>query len=61
MHPTLRARGWPTQAEMLKWLGEEEAAARIHKAVEASGTRTQDFGGQAGTKEVTEGLTTVCA
>ena len=46
-------------AEMLKWLGEEEAAARIHMAVDVvtgSGTRTRDLGGHAGTDEVTEAL-----
>ena len=46
-------------AEMLKWLGEDEAAARICMAIDAvtvGGTRTRDLGGQAGTEEVTKAI-----
>lgn len=46
-------------AEMLDWLGEEEAAARIRRAIDAvtmSGTRTRDLSGQASTKEVTDAI-----
>jgi len=50
-----------TAAEMLIWLGEEDAAKTIMDCVEAvteRGIRTRDLGGSAGTKEVTEA---VCA
>ncbi|KAM5355135.1 hypothetical protein ACJ41O_001781 [Fusarium nematophilum] len=45
-----------TAAEMLAWLGEEEAAIKLMDCVEAvcaSGVVTQDLGGKATTKEVT--------
>ncbi|KAJ4287797.1 hypothetical protein N0V90_012501 [Kalmusia sp. IMI 367209] len=44
-------------AEMLKWLGEAEAAGILMKAIEnitAAGIRTKDLGGSEGTKGVTE-------
>ncbi|UNI21566.1 hypothetical protein JDV02_007544 [Purpureocillium takamizusanense] len=45
-----------TAAEMLAWLGEDEASATLMKSVEnicARGVVTPDLGGIAGTKEVT--------
>jgi isocitrate/isopropylmalate dehydrogenase len=48
-----------TAAEMLVWLGEEEAAKKLMDCVEAvteRGTRTRDLGGTAGTKEVTDAV-----
>lgn len=45
-----------TAAEMLTWLGEEEASTELMRAVEAvcvSGITTVDLGGTATTKEVT--------
>lgn len=45
-----------TAAEMLSWLGEEDAATQLMQAVEnvcASGVNTKDLGGNATTKEVT--------
>lgn len=45
-----------TAAEMLAWLGEEEASTKLMECVEtvcASGIVTQDLGGKATTKEVT--------
>ncbi|KAI5362235.1 Putative tartrate dehydrogenase, isocitrate/isopropylmalate dehydrogenase [Septoria linicola] len=48
-----------TAAEMLKWLGEEEAADRLLECVEdvcGQGILTRDLGGAAGTKEVTEAV-----
>ncbi|KAM0563039.1 hypothetical protein ACHAPJ_001883 [Fusarium lateritium] len=45
-----------TAAEMLAWLGEEEASQKLMECVEnvtASGVLTQDLGGKATTKEVT--------
>ena len=48
-----------TAAEMLVWLGEEEAAGRLMECVEKvteRGVRTRDLGGKAGTKEVTEAV-----
>lgn len=48
-----------TAAEMLAWLGEEEASARLMEVVEtvcASGVVTQDLGGNSTTKEVTEAV-----
>jgi len=45
-----------TAAEMLTWLGEEEASTKLMQAVEAvclSGITTVDLGGRATTKEVT--------
>ncbi|KAF2721005.1 tartrate dehydrogenase [Polychaeton citri CBS 116435] len=50
-----------TAAEMLRWLGEEDAADRLLECVEnvcGRGILTRDLGGEAGTKEVTEA---VCA
>jgi len=50
-----------TAAEMLRWLGEEQAADKLMDCIEAvcgAGTLTRDLGGTAGTKEVTEA---VCA
>jgi isocitrate/isopropylmalate dehydrogenase len=44
-------------AEMLRWLGEEEAAGVIEKACKQSivdGQVTRDLGGQLGTKGVTD-------
>jgi tartrate dehydrogenase len=46
-------------AEMLGWLGEEEAKARLMKAVEnvcSAGILTRDLGGTANTKEVTKAV-----
>ena len=46
-------------AEMLSWLGEDEAADRLMKCVEAvceRGVLTADLGGTADTKEVTEAV-----
>ncbi|KAH7383335.1 hypothetical protein BKA66DRAFT_512171 [Pyrenochaeta sp. MPI-SDFR-AT-0127] len=48
-------------SEMLAWLGEEEAAAKLMEVVEAvteRGIATRDLGGSAGTQEVTDA---VCA
>ncbi|KAJ4146280.1 hypothetical protein NW754_001747 [Fusarium falciforme] len=48
-----------TAAEMLAWLGEEEASAKLMEVVEtvcASGVVTQDLGGKSTTKEVTEAV-----
>lgn len=48
-----------TASEMLIWLGEEEAAKKMMDAVEAvmeRGIATQDLGGSAGTKEVTDAV-----
>ena len=48
-----------TAAEMLRWLGEEEAADGMMECVERvceSGVKTRDLGGSAGTKEVTEAV-----
>lgn len=45
-----------TAAEMLAWLGEEEAAAKLMQSVEnvcVAGTVTADLGGSATTKQVT--------
>lgn len=50
-----------TAAEMLTWLGEEDAAKRMMKAVEnvtEGGIVTKDLGGSSNTKEVTDA---VCA
>lgn len=46
-------------AEMVRWLGEEEAADGLMKAVEnvtARGVKTKDLGGSANTIEVTEAV-----
>jgi len=48
-----------TAAEMLAWLGEEEASNKLMECVEnvtASGVLTQDLGGNATTKEVTSAV-----
>ena len=48
-----------TCAEMLRWLGEEEAAETLMEAVEnvmGVGVKTRDLGGSLGTKEVTEAV-----
>ncbi|KAE8451764.1 hypothetical protein EG329_003221 [Mollisiaceae sp. DMI_Dod_QoI] len=48
-----------TSAEMLRWLGQPEAAELLMLAVENvtdSGTKTQDLGGKAKTVEVTEAV-----
>jgi len=48
-----------TCAEMVRWLGEEEAADRLMEAIEnvlESGIRTRDLGGSAGTEEVTQAV-----
>lgn len=48
-----------TAAEMIRWLGEEEAADALMQAVEKvceNGVLTRDLGGKAGTKEVTEAV-----
>lgn len=48
-----------TCAEMIRWLGEEDAADRLMDAIEnvlEKGIRTRDLGGKAGTKEVTEAV-----
>ncbi|KAI6863530.1 putative tartrate dehydrogenase/decarboxylase [Hortaea werneckii] len=50
-----------TAAEMMRWLGEEQAADKLMQCIEAvcgKGILTRDLGGSAGTKEVTEA---VCA
>jgi isocitrate/isopropylmalate dehydrogenase len=50
-----------TASEMLTWLGEEEAAQKMMKAVEnvtERGIVTKDLGGSSKTKEVTDA---VCA
>jgi tartrate dehydrogenase len=50
-----------TCAEMVRWLGEEEAAETLMEAVEnvmGAGIKTKDLGGQATTKQVTSA---VCA
>ncbi|KAF2642392.1 tartrate dehydrogenase [Massarina eburnea CBS 473.64] len=50
-----------TAVEMLKWLGEEDAAKKMMDAVETvteGGIMTRDLGGSAGTQEVTDA---VCA
>jgi len=48
-----------TAAEMMAWLGEQEASHRLMQAVEAvcvKGIKTKDLGGTASTKEVTEAV-----
>lgn len=48
-----------TAAEMLAWLGEEEASTRLIHCVEnvcERGVLTRDLGGQATTKEVTDAV-----
>ncbi|EME84488.1 uncharacterized protein MYCFIDRAFT_135374 [Pseudocercospora fijiensis CIRAD86] len=48
-----------TAAEMLRWLGEEEAADRLLECIEdvcGQGILTKDLGGSANTKEVTEAV-----
>lgn len=48
-----------TAAEMIRWLGHEEAAAGLMECVEnvcGRGITTKDLGGSAGTKEVTEAV-----
>lgn len=48
-----------TAAEMLTWLGEEEASTKLMEVVETvceSGVVTQDLGGKSTTKEVTEAV-----
>ena len=48
-----------TAAEMVKWLGHEEAAEGLLTCIEnvcESGVKTRDLGGQAGTNEVTEAV-----
>ncbi|PSK60706.1 isocitrate dehydrogenase, NAD-dependent [Elsinoe australis] len=48
-----------TASEMMKWLGEEDAANHLLEAVEAvceAGTVTADLGGKATTKEVTDAV-----
>lgn len=48
-----------TEAEMLSWLGEEDASAKLMECVEnvtASGVLTQDLGGNATTKQVTDAV-----
>ena len=48
-----------TAAEMVKWLGHEEAAEGLMNCVEnvcEAGVRTRDLGGSAGTNEVTEAV-----
>lgn len=48
-----------TAAEMLEWLGEEEAGEQLMEAVEAvcvDGIKTKDLGGSATTKEVTDAV-----
>lgn len=50
-----------TAVEMLKWLGEDDAAAKLMESVEnvtERGVMTRDLGGHAGTQEVTDA---VCA
>jgi hypothetical protein len=46
-----------TRAEMVKWLGQDEASEVLMEAVEnvlAQGIKTRDLGGQSGTEEVTD-------
>lgn len=48
-----------TAAEMVRWLGHEEAAEGLLRCVEnvcEAGVKTRDLGGTAGTKEVTEAV-----
>ena len=48
-------------SEMMRWLGEEDAADRLMQCVETvcgNGILTRDLGGNAGTREVTDA---VCA
>ena len=48
-----------TAAEMLRWLGHEEAAEKLLTCVEnvcEMGIKTRDLGGSAGTTEVTEAV-----
>ena len=48
-----------TCAEMIRWLGEEEAANILMEAIEdtiGSGIQTRDLGGKSSTKEVTDGV-----
>lgn len=48
-----------TAAEMLAWLGEEEASTKLLRCVEnvcERGVLTRDLGGQATTKEVTNAV-----
>lgn len=48
-----------TAAEMLAWLGEQEASERLMHAVEkvcAKGITTCDLGGSANTKQVTDAV-----
>lgn len=48
-----------TAAEMLAWLGEQEASEKLLTCVEnvcEQGTLTRDLGGQANTKEVTDAV-----
>jgi isocitrate/isopropylmalate dehydrogenase len=48
-----------TAAEMLRWLGEEDAADKLLEAVEVvsgNGVLTRDLGGSANTKEVTDAV-----
>lgn len=46
-------------AEMVRWLGQEAAAAQLMEAIEsvtAGGVKTKDLGGQANTKDVTDAI-----
>ena len=46
-------------AEMMRWLGEEEAADRLLECVETvlgNGVLTRDLGGSANTKDMTEAV-----
>jgi isocitrate/isopropylmalate dehydrogenase len=48
-----------TAAEMLRWLGEEDAADKLLEAVEVvsgNGILTRDLGGNANTKGVTDAV-----
>ena len=48
-----------TCAEMVRWLGEDDAADVLMDAIEsvlAAGTKTRDLGGTSSTKEVTEAI-----
>lgn len=48
-----------TAAEMMRWLGEEQAADHLMQCIEAvceKGILTRDLGGSAGTKEVTQAV-----
>ena len=48
-----------TAAEMIRWLGEEDAADVLMAAIEdtiGSGIQTRDLGGKASTEEVTKGV-----